>query len=63
MFNHFQICGHMNSYSDACMAHVADNIEKIYSYIGKNLNKEVCQPLGFCDAKVCVYYCILATLL
>lgn len=41
----------MNSYSDACMSHVADNMDKIYRYISQNLNKGVCQPLGFCDAK------------
>ncbi len=47
----------MNSYSDACMAIVADNMEKIYAYMEKSLQKEMCQPLGFCDEsqlKVCV---------
>ena len=55
----------MNSYSDACMTIVADNIEKIYGYLEKNLQNEmVCQPLGFCDEiqlKVCILLkmCIL----
>ena len=60
----------MNSYSDACMTIVADNIEKIYGYLEKNLQNEmVCQPLGFCDEiqlKVCTFlkclFCIWFTM-
>lgn len=46
----------MNSYSDACMAIVADNIDQIFSSMEKSLQKEMCQPLGFCneaELKVC----------
>lgn len=39
----------MNSYSDACMALVADNIEQIFSSLEKSLQKDMCQPLGFCE--------------
>ncbi|KZS14611.1 Uncharacterized protein APZ42_019947 [Daphnia magna] len=45
----FNICGQMNSYSDACMAIVADNIDQIFSSMEKSLQKEMCQPLGFCN--------------
>ena len=41
----------MNSYSDACMALVADNIEKIYNFIEGKLGEEACNPLGFCPAE------------
>lgn len=46
-----QVCGQLNSFSDACMTLVADNIEKIYKFIEGKLGEEACKPLGFCSAE------------
>lgn len=58
LFQLFQICGQLNSYSDACMALVSDNIENIYSSLDKKLQTDMCQPLGFCSEqpKVCTSF-------
>jgi saposin len=45
----FNICSQMNSYSDACMTLVSQNIEQIFSALEQSLQKDACQPLGFCD--------------
>ena len=49
----------MNSYSDACMTLVSQNIEQIFSALEQSLQKDACQPLGFCDesqSKVCYQF-------
>ena len=58
-FNILQICSQMNSYSDACMTLVSQNIEQIFSALEQSLQKDACQPLGFCDesqSKVCYHF-------
>jgi hypothetical protein len=54
-----QVCSHMNSYSDACMGLVSLNIDQIFNALEQSLQKDMCQPLGFCDEsqlKVCTYF-------
>ena len=59
ILNILQICSQMNSYSDACMTLVSQNIEQIFSALEQSLQKDACQPLGFCDesqSKVCYHF-------
>lgn len=45
----FNMCGKMNSYSDACSSIVANNIENIHQMIKELfVQKDMCQTTGFC---------------
>lgn len=46
-----KICGHMNSYSDACSSAIFSHFQDIFSYVKENLNsKDVCMLSGECSA-------------